>query len=138
MSAQAIVVPRFFGPERPLRRLLGVVSARQAGGMPGTVPAEPRRGAASASRNPLPGMGSAFRLLSLRAVIARFPHVSAGTRPHGMRFRNHVETQSLGSSWILQSRPLEVLIRHRQLPSGRWPAFSLLHSALLASPDPHG
>ena len=106
--------------------------------MPGTAPAEPRRGAASASRNPLPGMPSALRLSSLRAVIARFPHVSPGTRPQGMRFRNHVETRSLGSSWILQSRPLEVLIRHRQLPSGRWPAFFLPHSSLLASPYPHG
>ncbi len=46
------------------------------------------------SRNLPPGVRSAVRLPALRALIARFPQVSTGARPKGMRFRNQVGTRA--------------------------------------------
>ena len=165
-TAQAIVFPRFFGSERSLRRLIGVIHAGQADIKPEMEAAaalrkEERRarlsvrgaviGAGAGSRNPLAGSGgggprnrarrSVFRLPGPRAHISRLFRVSAGARPRGMPFRSQVGTRPPGASWILQWRLLEAFIRPRKPPPDCRPlrtAFRLLRSSLLANPHPDG
>ena len=55
----------------------------------------------------------------VRVHGASFFRVSARARPQGMRSRSQVGTPPLGSSWILQWRPLETLIQPSKPPPAR-------------------
>lgn len=104
---------------------------------PGTGPGAARRGraraGASRGRDGVPV--SHWRRLAHSSPGS--PSLDSGASA-GDALRSQVGARPLGSSWNLQSRPSDVLIRHHRSPLAAGPHSSFSTPSLMTGPDPQG